>query len=160
MTPTAMQSYIQSAGSAWSAIVSIAYACGPAHLDREAELLARATNTTRATIKRKFEAVHHKREQGWTEEAITRAGQGATLSSFAASRKERKVEADTILRYRVPVSLGEAWEAQVSRLARLADLKTSEDLIEFLNSVFAGLSDLHIQNWAGTLDPNRKGKKV
>ena len=160
MTPTAMQSYIQSAGSAWSAIVSIAYACGPDHLDRESELLARATNTTKAVIVRKFQAVHHKREQGWTEEAITKAGQGPTLSSFAASRKQQKPEADVILRFRVPASLGESWSELQARIARLAKLKTSEELFEFLHSVFVGLSDLQIQNLAGELDPNKKARRV
>ena len=160
MTPTAMQSYIQSAGSAWGAIVSIAYACGPDHVDREAELLARATSTTKATVRRKFEAIHHKREQGWTEEAIAKAGQGPTLSALAASRKLRKVEADTILRYRVSVSLAEAWATMVARLAKAADLRTSEDLIDFIHSVFADFPDEAIKNYAGELDARRKGIRV
>jgi hypothetical protein len=155
-----MQAYVKSHGDTWGAIVSIAYHCKPDQIDREAELLARATSTTKATLRRKFAAIHHKREQGWTEEAIAKEGQGPTLSSLAASRKLQKVEADTILRYRVPASLGEAWEELVGRLAKVANLKTSEDLIEFLHSVFVGLSDLQIQNLAGMIDPNRKGRRV
>ena len=160
MTPHSMQAYVSSHGTVWRALVAVAYNVPPDHVDREAELLARATATTKATVRRKFEAIHHKREQGWTEEAIAKAGQGPTLSALAASRKLRKVEADTILRYRVPISLGEAWEELVGRLAKVASLKTSEDLFEFLHSVFCGLSDLQIQNLAGMLDPNRKGRKV
>lgn len=160
MTPHYMQSYVASHSSAWSAIVSIAYACKPEQVDRESELLARATSTTKATIRRKFEAIHHKREMGWTQEAITKQGQGPTLSSYAASRKQQKPEADVILRYRIPASLAESWNEQIGRVARAAHLKTSEDLIEFLHSVLVCWSDLQIQNYAGELDPNRKGRKV
>jgi len=150
MTPSSMQQYIASHGNAWAAIVSIAFQCGPEHVDREAEILAKATGATKATIKRKFQAVHHKREQGWNEKAIAAAGQGTTLSAFAASRKAEKQEPDTILRYRVSRSLADEWCRTVKRLEMHAELKTSDDLIEFLNACFADLSHDEIQNLAGT----------
>jgi hypothetical protein len=168
MTSNSMQAFITSHGSQWAAIVSIAYACSADHMDREAELLARAARSTKATIKRKFEAVHHKRTQGWTEEAIVKAGQGPTLSSFAASRKERKVEADVILRYRLSASLAEAWTALVrdkiapalARDTKRMENLTSDDLFEFLLSVFLDVHPAHIANFAGELDERRKGVKV
>ena len=155
-----MQAYVESHGGLWKTLVAIAYHIGSEHLDREVELLAEATMTTRATIKRKFQAIHCMREKGLSEEAIVRAGQGPTLSMLAAAKKRQKLEEDTILRYRVPKSLGEAWEALVGRLAVVADLKTSEDLIEFLHASFVGLSDEEIQNQAGELDPRRKARRI
>lgn len=149
MTPNSMQAYIAAHGSAWSAIVSVAYNCKPDHVDREAEILAKATAATKAALKRKIEAIHHKREQGWTEEAIIKMGQGPTLSAYAASRKARNTEPDTILRYRVPRSLADSWCGTVGHIASAAGLKTSEDLIEFLNSCFADLPKEAIRNWAG-----------
>jgi len=161
MTPTAMQSYIKSHGDTWGALVSIAYQCRPDQIDREAELLARAMSATKATVRRKFEAIHHKREQGWTEEAITKEGQGPTLSSLAASKKKEKQEVDVILRYRVPASLAAAWNELVAdKLMPEANLTSSEDLFEFLYSVFVPLSKLQVQNLAGTRNPNDKAKRV
>ena len=155
-----MQAYVEKHGGLWQTLVAIAYNIGPEHRDREVQLLAEATSTTPAVVRRKFEAIHRMREQGCSEEAIVRNGQGPTLSALTAEKQRRKLEADTILRYRIPRSLGEAWEELVGRLARVADLKTSEDLLEFLHSVFVGLSDTQIQNLAGQLDPHRKGRKV
>ncbi len=155
-----MQAYVEKHGGLWQTLVAIAYNIGPEHLDREAQLLAEATQTTRATVKRKFEAIHEMRQRGLSEEAVVRAGQGPTLSALALARKRQKLEADTILRYRIPQSLGQAWGQLVARLGVVADLKTSEDLIEFLHSVFVGLSDTQIQNLAGQLDPRRKARRV
>ena len=155
-----MQAYVESHGGLWKTLVAIAYHIGPDHAEREIELLAEATATTRATVRRKFQAIHEMRDRGLSEEAIVRAGQGPTLSALALAKKKQKLECDTIIRYRVPKSLGEAWEELVGRLARVADLRTSEDLIEFLHSVFVGLNDDQIKNLAGELDPNRKARRV
>jgi hypothetical protein len=155
-----MQAYVENHGGLWKTLVAIGYHIGSEHIDREAELLAHATQTTKATVKRKFEAIRHMREIGLSEEAVVRAGQGPTLSKYYIASKKKKAEADTVLRYRVPVSLGEAWGSLVARLARVADLRTSEDLIEFLHSVFVGLNDDQIKNLAGELDPNRKARRV
>jgi len=149
MTPNSMAAYVAAHGSAWSAIVSVAYGCKPEHVDREAEILARATAATKAVLKRKIEAIHHKREQGWTEEAITKMGQGPTLSAYAASRKAKSEEPDTILRYRVSRSLADSWCITVGRLAKAGNLKTSDDLIEFLNAHFADMPLEEIRHQAG-----------
>ena len=151
-----MQAYVESHGGLWKTLVAIAYHIGSEHLDREVELLAEATSTTPAVVRRKFEAIHRMREQGCSEEAIVRNGQGPTLSALTAEKQRRKLESDTILRYRIPKSLGEAWEELVGRLARVADLKTSEDLVEFIYSVFVDLSDLQIQNLAGGVNDDKK----
>src|SRR5262249_44621810 len=135
--------------NAWEALVSVAYQVAPDYIEQEVEVLARATGASKTTVLRKFQAVRHKREQGWTEEAIVTAGQGATLSAFATYRKRERTEADVILRYRVPESLADSWLQLQTRISQVARLRTSEELIEFLHSCFVDLSDQEIRNLAG-----------
>jgi hypothetical protein len=153
-----MKAYIENHGGLWKTLVAIAYHVGSEHIDREVQLIAGATSTTPATVKRKFEAIHRMREQGCSEDAIVRNGQGPTLSQLTAAKQRQKHETDVILRYRVPNSLGEAWGQLVGRLVKVADLRTSEDLLEFIYSVFVDLSDLEIKHLAGEIDSHRKVK--
>jgi hypothetical protein len=148
-TQAIVQHAVAAHKNAWGAIVAIAYHVGPDYLDQEAEVLARATAASKAAIRRKFQAVQHKREQGWTEERIIAEGQGPTLSSYSAARKRERTESDVILRYRVPESLADSWLLLQDRLSHVAKLKTSEELIEFLHSCFADLTDREIRNLAG-----------
>jgi hypothetical protein len=144
-----VQGFVTAHRNQWQAVVAVAYHVKPDCLDQEAEVLARATGATKATIRRKFEAVAHKRLQGWTEERIIAEGQGPTLSAYSACRKRERTELDIILRYRVTESLGDSWLELQTRLSRIARLNTSQDLIEFLHSCFADLTDREIRHLAG-----------
>jgi hypothetical protein len=144
----------------WKAIVN-AYREGIT-----AEVVAQESGTNVATMKQKFRAIEFKHEEGWDFEAIIVAGQGPTLSSYAKAKRNGHNEPDRVLRWRVPRRLAEAImssetspdqeEALVTRLFRVAKLRTSEQFWEFLLSVFSDLSDKDIQHLAGIEPEKRK----
>ena len=125
---------------------------------------------SRNSVLRKFRAISKCRESGMTQEEIIAAGQSEILSRAARSRKNHS-EPQRILRWRVSRSLAEAiqWtdqsspdaeEALVTRLRRVCNLKTSDDLWEFFNSVFADRDDKWLRNEAGVvLDKKSKAKR-
>jgi hypothetical protein len=143
----------------WKAIVN-AYRDGIT-----AENLAQESGTNVATMKQKFRAIQFKHEEGWEFEAIIVAGQGPTLSSYAKAKRNGHNEPDRVLRWRVSRRLADAImssetspdqeEALVTRLFRVAKLRTSDDFWNFLLSVFADLSDKEISHLAG-IEPEKK----
>jgi len=144
----------------WSALVNLV-------LDGEdVEVLAKECSMNPVVLKRKRDAIRFKREQGFGREVIIANGQGWTLSSYARAKKNGHSEPDRVLRWRVSRRLADAImssetspdqeEALVSRLVRVCKLQTSEDLFEFLLSVFADISDEELAMWAGLEKEKKK----
>ncbi len=118
-----------------------------------------------ALLKRKRDAIRFKREQGFGREVIIANGQSWTLSGYARAKRNGN-EPQRILRWRISRRLADAImssetspdqeEALISRLVRVCKLQTSEDLFEFLLSVFADISDEELAMWAGLEKEKKK----
>jgi hypothetical protein len=115
-----------------------------------------ATDELSQSEQRKAKAVHQARESGMSMEEIISAGQSEILSRAARNRKKYS-EPQRTLRWRVSRSLAEAiqWsdksspdaeEALQTRLVRVGDLRTSDDLWEFLNSEYADMPDAELRH--------------
>lgn len=149
MTEESTRQYIASSKEVWKVTVHCAYTCSSERMEREVVSLARDSSTNPAVLRRKFQAIQFKRDQGWTEEAIVAAGQGPTLSSYAADRKTRQNEKQRHLRWKVPASLADAVETEVVRIATVLGLTTSEDLWDFWLSVMIDLTPPQLRHLAG-----------
>jgi len=119
---------------------------------------------------RKAKAIQQARtEMGMSRAEIISAGQREILSRTARHRKKH-TEPQRMLRWKVSRSLAEAiqWsdksspdaeEALQTRLVRVCGLKTSDDLFEFLLSLFADLDDKELRNLAGIIPEKKKRAK-
>ncbi len=101
-------------------------------------------------MKRKVDAIRNAVMHGATENQIVGWGQSLTLSAYAIRKKNGNNEKYRQLRWRVPMSLADAVENEtVPRIAKVCNLKTSEELWEFINSVFAHMPDHYLRMYAG-----------
>src|ERR1700687_552791 len=166
-----IEEYSEASAAQWKAIVRLAFRCNPGRTAEMAATIAKQTQSRKATVKRKIDAILFKRSEGWDEQAIVAAGQGPTLSSYA-KHQQNGHEKQRVLSWRVSKSLADAImssetspdqdEALASRLVRVLGMQTSEQFWEFLHSVFADLSDSELKNLAGAFtekDAPRRRKK-
>ncbi len=147
-----LSEYVAAKAAEWTSLVKWAY-----KHNKEA-VLADVKSAEWKTIQRKVQAINDARQLGMTQEEIIAAGQSEILSRAARNRKKHS-EPQRTLCWRVSRSLADAVmssvaspdaeEALVSRLVRVCHLRTSDDLFEFLLSVFADLTDKELRNLAG-----------
>jgi hypothetical protein len=154
---TAKDRYLASSREQWASLVRLAFEC------QDVAELAREAGANKSTVSRKFQAIRWAAESGMNREEIESQGQQFILSLYsrAISKSQGK---QRFLRWRVSASLADAvmWseasdsadEALITRLKRVCKLETSDDLFEFLLSIFADLSDKELMNLAGVT--NRK----
>jgi len=157
----AKEQFASSAKEQWSAIVTLAFS------GADPETVAREASVNAAVLRQKFQAIKYARESGWAEQAIVALGQNGTLKAHAAAKKNGHKEPDRVLRWRVSRRLADAImssetsedqeEPLVTRLVRIAKLRTSEDFWLFMHSYFALVSDEEIQHHAG-IEPEKKAK--
>jgi hypothetical protein len=150
---TSKDHYVKSSQEQWASLVRLAFEC------QDVSELAREAGANKATLKRKFQAIRWAVESGMSREEIVSQGQGFILSIYARAYRNGNGEKHKILRWRVSASLADAvmWsegsdstdEALITRLKRVCKLETSDDLFEFLLSIFADLSDKELKNLAG-----------
>ena len=149
-----LSEYAAAKAEAWKSLVNFVYRQGTPSIPPPHDVV------------RKIAAIREAGELGMTQEEIISAGQTEILSRAARQRRLRN-EPQRILRWRVSRSLADAVmssdaspdaeEALVTRLVRVCHLKTSDDLFEFLLSVFADRDDKWLRNEAGVvLDKKRK----
>jgi hypothetical protein len=159
MNADARERFASSAKEQWQAIVTLCFS------GADPEMLAKETSVNLAVLRQKFSAINYARESGWAEQAIVALGQNGTLKAHAAAKKNGHHEPERMLRWRVSRRLADAVmssepsedqeEPLVSRLVRVAKLRTSNDFWEFLLSVFSDLSDKDIAHLAG-LEPEKR----
>ncbi len=160
-----VQDFSVRAAELWRDIVNFALDTPEDRLEQLATTLAGAWTESKASLLRKLKAVRTAAASGLDRQGICKLGQSEALSLHArANRKNR--EKMRVVSFRVPASLAEAFvsedaspdaeEALVSRLARVCELRTSEDLLEFLLSVFADISDKDLKNLAGVNDLKKR----
>jgi hypothetical protein len=155
----AKEQFASSAKEQWQAVVTLAFS------GADPETVAREASVNAAVLKQKFAAVNYARESGWAQQAIVALGQNGTLKAYSAAKRNGHHEPERMLRWRVSRRLADAVmsseasedqeESLVTRLVRVAKLRTSEDLWNFLLSVFADLSDKEIAHLAG-VEPEKK----
>jgi hypothetical protein len=156
----ARERFASSAKEQWTAIVTLCFS------GADPETLARETSVNLAVLRQKFSAINYARESGWQEAAIVALGQNGTLRAYAAAKKNGHREPEKVLRWRVSRRLAEAVmssevsedqeEPLVSRLVRVAKLRTSEQFWEFIHSWFALVPDEEIAHHAGIQPEKRK----
>jgi hypothetical protein len=158
----AKEQFASSAKEQWQATVTLCFS------GADPETVAKEASVNAAVLKQKFSAIRYARESGWAEQAIIALGQSGTLRAYIAGKKNGHHEPERMLRWRVSRRLADAVmsseaspdqeEPLVSRLVRVAKLRTSNDFWEFLLSVFSDLSDKDIEHLAG-MEPEKKVRK-
>jgi hypothetical protein len=137
--------------SDWSNLVAIA--CKVAKdgqtVDEVSNALAKAGNGSVESIKRKFYAVHHMGNLGYSEAEIVTFGQTKVLSEFAQSKKVETYEKQTNLTFKIPGSQREIVQLEIERIKRLLNLQTSESFWDWFLGQTKSLTDEELQHSAG-----------
>jgi hypothetical protein len=106
-------------------------------------------------------AIRNAHLAGLTFEEIVAEGQSAIMKShLKKTAEELSREPEEFIRYRVPVSLKEAWRELQMRIATVCELETSEQLIEFFHSCYVDLSDEELKNLSGGLHAQDKRPNI
>jgi hypothetical protein len=141
--------YVAGANSQWGFLVDLACSLSPDRLDRAAQVLAKRTNVSKDSLKRKMEAIHRAQAKGIEAEALKAIGQEKILSDYVKAKKSERVEGLATLSYRMAPDLKEAVQKQLVRVARVLKLTTSDQVFEFLNSVMQEWTPEEIRHAAG-----------
>ena len=158
-------SYAESTQETWKQLVRFALSISERGYEERIRTEAEAAGSRFGLLKRKCDAIRFQSSEGRSEEEIVQAGQSATLSAYVKHRRKWD-EKTRMLRFRVPVSLFDAIqnphasadseEPLITRLSRVCQIRTSNELWEFLLSVFADLSDKDIAGLAGIEQEKKK----
>lgn len=159
MTPTSRDRYVSSSHELWKALVNFSFLCPPDQLEDEIIALAKRTKATPASIKRKVEAIRYCKNTGMSSREVIEAGQSSTLSKYRNRNGHQEHEAQTFIRWRVPVALARAIkpdpdkpeevESLQSRCIRVLKIKTHEEFWDFILSCYADLTDEEFYNIGG-----------
>lgn len=159
MTPTSRDRFVSSSHELWLALVNFSFLCPPDQLEEEINALAKRTKSTPASIKRKVEAIRYCKNTGMSSREIIEAGQSSTLSKYRNRNGHQEREAQTFIRWRVPIAMARAIkpdpdkpedvESLQSRCIRVLKIKTHDEFWEFLLSCFSDLTDEDLYNIGG-----------
>lgn len=141
----------QTMRSQWQQLVEIAFALSRDRGDVEqvSHQLARASGTAEDSIKRKILAIQHAQTLGYSEEEVSKMGQTRVLSDYGKKKKQDKYEDLVWLKFQIPGSQREVARQQLDRVCKVLDLKTSEQLWDFLLAELSTASDEDLRHAAG-----------
>jgi hypothetical protein len=148
--PTARaERFVSSTKGQWTELVHLAL---DHRYDRKrlAASLARLSQSNKETIRRKLAAIDRAARCGIEKEAIIERGQSVILGQYL--KKNGLHEPKEFIRHRVSKRLAEGWRDDVvTRLMKVCELETSDDLFEFLCSLILGMDDLELRHHAGMM---------
>ena len=145
----------KSAEDAWESLVRGAVHCPD--VDRFISEVAKWTRTKPQGVRAKVRAIRAECLRGATVEEIIAMGQGECISRHAQARKAARAgDPDRTLSFTMPRSLADAWqnpnasadqvEPIITRLARVCELETTEDLFDYLKALIDDIPDeIHAQ---------------
>jgi hypothetical protein len=147
--------FAEASQAQWKALVELVWKHGITEICEHPQWI----NNSKANL-RKCWAIHHSFLLGMTGGQIVSLGQTAALSRVAKHQSNGR-EPRKRLCWLVSASLADAVqsddpspdaeEALVSRLYRVCELRTSEDLWDFLVSVFSDMDDNALRHLAGVI---------
>lgn len=140
----------------WADTVNYALDTSEGRLDELAADLAKDWKTDKGTVKRKFLAIRFVFGKGLTRQEIKNAGQHCILSQFAKAKKNGHNEKERFLRWRVPISLADAIDQDVARVARVCQITASEELFDLFHSLFMDMTEAQWRHAAGMSRLKRK----
>jgi hypothetical protein len=159
--------FAESAKRHWIMLVGMALAT--ADVDRLAKGFATNGYSSYQTARNKIVAIRYLAQIGESRESIEALGQTAVLSRYAKAKKKARGP-ERVLSHRMSASLADAIECEspspdaeeplFTRLCRVLQIRTIEDIFEYLLAHFSGMSDLEILHDGGEWYEKREaGKK-
>lgn len=141
----------ESLRSQWRDLVAIATRLAKDNdsVSQVAAKLAVAASGTEDSIKRKVLAIQYMQSLGYSEEEICQLGQTVVLSEFGKSKRVEKYEKLTTLSWRIPGSQRESAQIELARVMRVLNLKTSEELWDWIIGQIRTVSDEELLHSAG-----------
>lgn len=152
------EAYVNGKRTEWANLVEIAVGINGNQLDRAAARLAKLAGIGPATVRRKIEAIRFKAAQGWDSEAIKKAGQSETISSYVKQKTRARTEALVAFPHRLTPAVRDATKDTCLRIAKVLHLKTWDDVFDFINADYATTTDAELIHRAGEGDASRKSR--
>jgi transcriptional antiterminator len=131
---------VKYAQESWVALVNMSFLLPEERIDGAATELAKHMGQSKDTLKRKIQSIQHAHALGHSAEDIKRDGQGAALSRFVKKSNSERYEQSTVLKWNLPGSLREVIRQDTAQMMKILNLNTSEELFDFLHSVFVDLN--------------------
>lgn len=134
--------------SEWSTLVELTLALPEDHVKAVAGGLSVHTKVGVDSIERKMNSVRHAASLGFSADDIIAAGQEKTVSTYLKSRRQEKYSDVVRMQFEVPGFLRELISQDLARIKKTLGIATSEDLFDFLHSVFENWTDEEIRQLA------------
>jgi hypothetical protein len=143
--------------SQWADLVEMACEIGPERFEKASKVLASQTGTSQQTLHRKFKAIHLKRSEGLTCEAIKELGQAETISGYVKAKRAKRTDALVPFPHKLTQPVRDDLEVLCQRLGKILKVKTYDQVFEVILSLFIDLSDAEIWHLIG--EGNAEEKK-
>lgn len=147
--------FIHESRAQWQDLVSIGAALNSKQLDVGAKRLAEQTGMSAATIKRRFLAVKHGIEMGFSQEALIKMGQQATVAQYVREKVKKRTLPLVAFPHRLTAPIRDDLQVLCERIGKVLKLKTYDDVFEFILSTYADLPDEELLHLAGESNGTR-----
>ncbi len=123
----------------WDALVDMAVLLPEERIDGAATELSKHMRQGKDSIKRKLNAILYCRQLGHSVDEIKGYGQEPVLSRYIKKTNADRYEKTTVMKWNVPGSLREVIRQDFSAVAKILGFVTSEQLFDFVHSIFVDL---------------------
>lgn len=108
-------------------------------VDGAATELSKHMGQSKDNLKRKILAILYCQSLGRSADEIKAYGQEPVLSRYIKKRNSDRYEQTTVLKWNLPGSLREVIRNDMAEIKKILGLETSEQLFDFLHSIFVDL---------------------
>ncbi len=142
----------------WNALVDMAVLLPEERIDGAATELSKHMRQGKDSIKRKLNAILYCRQLGHSVDEIKGYGQEPVLSRYIKKTNADRYEKTTVMKWNVPGSLREVIRKDFAAVAKILGFVTSEQLFDFIHSVFVDLinNPQALKELAGQLEREKK----
>jgi hypothetical protein len=141
--------FAASARHNWAELVRVTRQVHPDHIEKSAKALAASAGVGAPGIREKMQAIRWLLDNGRSEDYIIGAGQHQTIHEYREAKKEKRLDPQVTMSWRITPDLRYHVQCQVIRIANLLGIKDSETFWMFMHAEMSSWTPEQIRHSAG-----------
>lgn len=141
--------YVNGSKSSWEQLVDLALALSDRQINKASERLAALTHTSKKTMRTKILAIRFQNVCGASAEQIKSVGQEKALGSWVKGKVKARTLPLVNFPHRLTPPVRDALHEAVLRIGRVCQLKTYDEVFQFIIAQIDVATDLELLHSAG-----------
>ena len=154
----AVAAFVATKGEEWKNLVMVACATDAKYIDKAAAVLSTAAKVGKSTLKRKIVAIHYARSHGLGFEQIIDAGQKHILKTFVEEKVKARTAPLVVFPHKLTPEVAKAFDANCRRVGKLLQLRTWDEVVQWINAQIELASDEEIVHAGGEADVKKRNQ--